>query len=188
MKSPFGNAGALLSVALGVQIRVDPAQAGCSSGGPDFPSFTYPQWANGGDKPRAKDRAACTQNSTFYLRFDGTSLDDTAYDASTAVFALDGGSATQSYTCAGALENQAIIDTSENVPEDPAYCCNSFRYRSDIDISAQIDGEDLTLNIDAVYGENATTFVELCEELWACSSYVESVSACILSAVLPYID
>ncbi|EJK59259.1 hypothetical protein THAOC_20547, partial [Thalassiosira oceanica] len=129
-----------------------------------LPDFAYPQWANDGDKPRAKDLANCTANSAFYLRFEGTSLNDTIYDNSTDAFLLNGGT-TQTFTCAQALDpnNKATIDLSEGVPNDDVQCCNAFRYRSDIPISAEIDGVDLTLDINATYGENATLFMEYCE-------------------------
>ncbi|EJK55034.1 hypothetical protein THAOC_25279, partial [Thalassiosira oceanica] len=140
MKSFFSSSSSsctLLSVlALAVQQR---ANAGCSTGAPEFlPDFAYPQWANDGDKPMAKDLASCTANSAFYLRFEGTSLNDTIYDNSTDAFLLNGGT-TQTFTCAQALDpnNKATIDLSEGVPNDDVECCNAFRYRSGIPISAE---------------------------------------------------
>lgn len=72
---------------------------------------------------------------------------------------------------------RATIDLSEGVPDDDVECCNAFRYRSDIPVSAEIDGVDLTLDINATYGENATLFMEYCEQLWACSSYLEAYTS-----------
>lgn len=53
-------------------------------------------------------------------------------------------------------------------------CCEPPTFiRPEDDITAEIDNVEVTVNIDEVYGNDADLFIELCEELWACTKYAE---------------
>lgn len=62
------------------------------------------------------------------------------------------------------------------IPNDDVACCSAQRYKDDEEISYESE-EDvcISINIAEEYGSNASTFTSLCEELFACTSYVEQV-------------
>jgi hypothetical protein len=88
----------------------------------------------------------------------------------------------QNLTCLQALDFYASIDPGNNPyppPNDSPFCCLALRYTTDQDIEVTVstNHDPVVLNIEAEYGlANSAEFVTLCEELWACTSYVDQYS------------
>lgn len=136
-----------------------------------YQSFVYPTWANNDDS--GVDQYALCGNPSYYIENNFPQ-----------VFQYVNGTKTKPLSCKEALSGwyQPFIsqDTTVNPfppPDDPDYCCNAQRYRTDVDIAYELSASaSVTLNIENEYGAEAEEFVRLCEELWACSSYSEQYS------------
>jgi hypothetical protein len=152
-------------------------------------SFDYPEYP--GNEGVGKYSVCDPDGAEFYTK-NGYDREDPSIEQD---FTLKNGTIV-ALTCFSALFSYDIIDQDENPyppPDDfgsffpfgsffggsDTNCCSAFRYDTDINIESKIAGvaAPVVLNIENEYGATESDeFVRLCEELWACSSYVEQYS------------
>jgi hypothetical protein len=148
----------------------------------DNESFVYPEYP--GDKGVDNYRVCDPNGAEFYTK-NGYDRENPSIEQA---FTLTNGTVVD-LTCLEALSNYDIIDPQRNLYPPPndfvlggsgaTNCCLAFRYVKDIDIEFKVatNKDAVVLNIAKEYGaEESARFVRLCEELWACTSYVEQYS------------
>jgi hypothetical protein len=164
-------------------------------------SFDYPEYpltvSDPGNEGVDKYRV-CSRSTDFYTRNGYSSLDSSIEKSfhlieESPLFIAVFGASPYPLTCLEALEHYDSIDPDTSVnpyppPDDYIHstagiggsdtnCCSALRYTTDLDIESEVSHNTVVLNIVEEYGDaQSEEFVTLCEELWACSSYVDQYS------------
>jgi hypothetical protein len=146
-------------------------------------SFDYPSYP-GAQSTGVGDYSVCDRGNTaieFYTK-NGYDPDDQFITKTFNILVFP---FTLELTCLQALQLYTLIDPNINPyppPDDYDHilsvnCCLAFRYRTDLDIVLEVstNHDEVVLNIEDEYTDSER-FVELCEELWACTAYIDQYS------------
>jgi hypothetical protein len=163
--------------------------ADCTDELPVYESFTYPSYGND-DDDLSNGYGAC--NTDFFKQdFPLTYTDVPVSAAVGSTCSWSSANTTSSVTksCTKLLDltdceieaydstgqHSDIVGTGSSVSD--AICCSAHRFTKSEYITTDVDYVEVTINIEDEYGDDAATFMELCEEFWACSSYTQQYAA-----------
>ena len=140
---------------------------GCTSNTPVFDGFAYPYFGNDKDEGVKGKRESCSGSQFYHWDFpvDIMSQDGTLH---------------KNIGCKEAIRKRKsdIEFGNATIPgDDNEDCCDAWRLRDDMVLESEVRIDTfVNFTINGQYPSQQQEFKELCEQLWACSSYQEMYS------------